>query len=219
MLAYTLHRHGPLEPALAESPAPAGAKASSAKRGTGSAPAGAGGTKGLDKLEELLHLDAFQIELGYGSGGLADTRKGGDLLERVTGVRRTFAQEMGVIIPPIRLRDNLQLEPNQYRFLLKGNPIAQGELMPGHWLAMNATNSKTVLKGMPTVEPVFQLPATWVTDVERKNAEISGYTVVDAPSVLVTHLSKRCAAIATKFSAARTSRTCSTISSRPIRRW
>jgi len=88
------------------------------------------------------------------------------------------------------LRDNLQLEANQYRFLLKGNVIAQGELMPGHWLAMNASNSKTVLKGMPTVEPVFKLPATWVTDVERKHAETTGFTVVDAASVLVTHLSE-----------------------------
>jgi flagellar biosynthesis protein FlhA len=82
------------------------------------------------------------------------------------------------------------LEPNQYRFLLKGNCVAQGELMPDHWLAMNATNSKATLKGIPTVEPVFQLPATWVTNVERKSAEVAGYTVVDAPSVLVTHLSE-----------------------------
>jgi flagellar biosynthesis protein FlhA len=74
--------------------------------------------------------------------------------------------------------------------LLKGNPIAQGQLMPQHWLAMNATNSKAALKGIPTVEPVFQLPATWVSDIERKNAEVAGYTVVDAPSVLVTHLSE-----------------------------
>jgi flagellar biosynthesis protein FlhA len=88
------------------------------------------------------------------------------------------------------LRDNLQLEANQYRFVLKGNPIAQGELMPGQWLAMNAANSKTVLKGLPTVEPVFKLPATWVNDAERKNAEVNGYTVVDAASVLVTHLSE-----------------------------
>jgi flagellar biosynthesis protein FlhA len=143
-----------------------------------------------DKLETLLNLDALQIELGFGLINLADARKGGDLLERVTGVRKTFAQEMGVIIPPIRLRDNLQLEANQYRFVLKGNSIVQGELMPGHWLAMNASNSKVVLKGMPTVEPVFKLPATWITDSERKNAEASGYTVVDAPSVLVTHLSE-----------------------------
>ncbi len=163
----------------------AGGETSAAAKTAAGAVAAAG-----DKLETLLSVDALQIELGYSLVGLADARKGGDMLERVTGVRKTFAQEMGVIIPPIRMRDNLQLEANQYRFLLKGNPIAQGVLMPGHWLAMNASNSKTVLKGVPTVEPVFKLPATWVTDVERKNAEISGYTVVDASSVLVTHLSE-----------------------------
>lgn len=143
-----------------------------------------------EKLETLLNVDALQIELGYGLVSLADTRKGGDLLERVTGVRRTFATEMGMVVPPIRLRDNLQLGANEYRFLLKGHPVAQGNLMPGYWLAMNATNSRTTLKGVPTVEPVFQLPATWITDVERKNAEVGGYTVVDAASVLVTHLSE-----------------------------
>lgn len=152
--------------------------------------AGAAKPKGPEKLETLLSLDALQIELGYGLVSMADARRGGDLLERVTGVRRSFAQEMGIIIPPIRLRDNLQLGANEYRFLLKGNPIRTGSLMQGHWLAMNATNSRTTLKGIPTVEPVFQLPATWITDVERKNAEMSGYTVVDAASVLVTHLSE-----------------------------
>ena len=182
-LAYNLHGTDKL---------PKGALAEAGAEGAGgtdpAAKAAAGPT--ADKLETLLNVDALQIELGYGLVSLADARKGGDLLERVTGVRKTFAQEMGVIVPPIRLRDNLQLESNQYRFLLKGNSIAQGQLMPGHWLAMNASNSKTVLKGLPTVEPVFKLPATWVTDVERKNAEISGYTVVDAASVLVTHLSE-----------------------------
>jgi flagellar biosynthesis protein FlhA len=143
-----------------------------------------------DKLEALLNVDAMQIELGYGLVGLADTRRGGDLLERVTGVRRTFASEMGVIIPPIRLRDNLQLGANEYRFLIKGEEAARGEIQPGQWLAMNATGSSTPLKGLPTTEPVFQLPATWITDVERKKAEVAGYTVVDAPSVLVTHLSE-----------------------------
>jgi flagellar biosynthesis protein FlhA len=161
--------------------------AGGAAGGPGAKPEAAGAG---DKLESLLNVDAMQIELGYGLVTLADRNKGGDLLDRVTGVRKTFAQEMGVIVPPIRLRDNLQLEPNQYRFLLKAQPVAQGELMPGHWLAMNATNSKVTLKGVPTVEPVFKLPATWVTDVERKNAEISGYTVVDAASVLVTHLTE-----------------------------
>jgi flagellar biosynthesis protein FlhA len=143
-----------------------------------------------EKLEALLSMDALQIELGYGLVSLADRNKGGDLLDRVTGVRKTFAQEMGMIIPPIRLRDNLQLEANQYRFVLKGQPVATGDLMPGHWLAMNATGSKVTLKGVPTVEPVFKLPATWVTDIERKNAEIGGFTVVDAASVMVTHLTE-----------------------------
>jgi flagellar biosynthesis protein FlhA len=143
---------------------------------------------GAEKMEGLLHIDPLQIELGYGLVSMADTRKGGDLLERVTGLRRTFAQEMGIIVPPIRLRDNLQMDSNDYRFLLRGSTVAKGTLMPGYWLAMNATNSKAALKGIPTVEPVFQLPATWVTDVERKNAEVSGFTVVDAASVLVTHL-------------------------------
>ena len=149
-----------------------------------------GQSKETDKIESLLQLDTLQIELGYGLVNLADARKGGDLLERVTGVRRNFASEMGVLVPPIRLRDNLQMEANQYRFVLKGNVIAQGELLPGHWLAMNATNSRAVLRGIPTTEPVFKLPATWITDMERKNAEIAGYTIVDAASVLVTHLSE-----------------------------
>ena len=185
LLSYTLYRHGPLEPALAQAPSPGAAKGVDG----GAAPA-VGETKTMDKLEELLHLDPFQVELGYGLVALADKRHGGDLLERVTSVRRNFAQEMGIIIPPIRLRDNLQLGPNEYRFLLKGNLVAQGELRPGHWLAMNAAKSKTVLKGVPTIEPVFQLPATWVGDAERKAAEVGGFTVVDAPSVLVTHLSE-----------------------------
>jgi flagellar biosynthesis protein FlhA len=182
ILAYNLRGRD----ALAKSTTQAEEEAQAGTAGANKSVAAATG----EKLESLLNLDALQIELGYGLVALADTRKGGDLLERVTGVRKNFAQEMGVIVPPIRLRDNLQLEANQYRFLLKGNVIAQGELSPGHWLAMNATNSKTVLKGVPTVEPVFKLPATWITDVERKNAEVSGYTVVDAASVLVTHLSE-----------------------------
>lgn len=192
--AYTLHRHG--VPSLESLDLPrAGAPGRPATPAPGEAPAAgaaapAGDGKAMDKLENLLSLDPLQIELGYGLVSLADKRKGGDLLDRVTGVRRTFAQEIGVIVPPIRLRDNLQLGPNEYRFLLKGQPIAQGQLLPGHWLAMNATNSKQTLKGVPTVEPVFGLPATWITDSERKTAEVSGFTLVDAASVLVTHLSE-----------------------------
>jgi flagellar biosynthesis protein FlhA len=191
-MAWALHKNkAPLLPAGESADAEEAAKAPKAGAADGAKKAGAG-----EKLESLLDLDALQIELGYGLVQLADTRKGGDLLERVTGVRRTFAQDMGVVLPPIRLRDNLQLGANEYRFLLKGQAVARGELMPGHWLAMNATHSKVTLKGVPTTEPVFQLPATWITEVERKAAEVAGYTVVDAASVLVTHLSetvKRCA--------------------------
>jgi flagellar biosynthesis protein FlhA len=187
-VAYALQKHGAaVGIGLETAPATAGHDARAGAKPVGSAAAPAAGG---EKLESLLALDPLQIELGYGLVSLADTRKGGDLLERVTGVRRSFAQEMGVIIPPIRLRDNLQLAANEYQFLLKGNVVARGELMPGYWLAMNATNSKAILKGIPTVEPVFQLPATWITEVERKSAEINGHTVVDSASVLVTHLSE-----------------------------
>lgn len=189
LLSYSLHRHGLPEALTAGAPAATG-PGGKAEEGKPAAAATPIDPKASDKLETLLTLDTLQIELGFGLIAMADARKGGDLLERVTGVRRNFAQEMGMLIPPIRLRDNLQLSTNEYRFVLKGNSIAQGQLMPGHWLAMNATNSKATLKGIPTVEPVFQLPATWVTDVERKTAEASGYTVVDAVSVLVTHLSE-----------------------------
>ena len=187
LLSYSIHRHG--TPELNSSTAAGGMSGKTVDGKTiGTTPAA--DAKPAEKIESLLTLDTLQIELGHGLVALADTRKGGDILERVTGVRRNFATDMGMLIPPIRLRDNLQLGTNEYRFLLKGNSFAQGQLMPGHWLAMNATNSKTSLKGIPTVEPVFQLPATWINAMERKNAEIAGYTVVDAPSVLVTHLSE-----------------------------
>ncbi len=190
LLAYSLNKNG--VPELSQSATALAAAGANGKPGDPKNPgaATAADAKAADKIETLLALDTLQIELGYGLVAMADGKKGGDLLERVTGVRRQFASDMGVLVPPIRLRDNLQLGNNDYRFVLKGNPIAQGQLMPQHWLAMNATNSKAVLKGMPTVEPVFQLPATWVSEVERKNAEVAGFTVVDAPSVLITHLSE-----------------------------
>jgi flagellar biosynthesis protein FlhA len=191
LLSYTLHRHGMPEMAAAGTSTAGGMQGKTNDNKAGAAGAApVADAKAGDKLEGLLSLDTLQIELGYGLVAMADKAKGGDLLERVTGVRRNFASDMGVLIPPIKLRDNLQLGPNDYRFVLKGNAIAQGQIMPQHWLAMNATNSKVALKGIPTVEPVYQLPATWVTNMERKNAEVAGFTVVDAPSVLVTHLSE-----------------------------
>ena len=143
-----------------------------------------------EPIENLLKLDPLQIELGYGLVHLADKRKGGDLLTRITGIRKNFAKEIGMVVPPIKVRDNLQMKPNLYRFIFKGEEIVQGEIIPGQSLAMNATESTTILKGVPTVEPVYNLPATWIAEPEKKKAEMNGYTVVDATTVLVTHLSE-----------------------------
>ena len=157
------------------------------KEGAEKAPASA---RAQDSLEALTQVESFSIELGYGLVGLADRGQGGDLLDRVTGVRKNFAREMGIVVPPIAISDSLDLEANGYRFLLRGKPVASGEIMPRRWLAMNVTNSSTELKGVSTVEPVFGLPANWITEDEKTIAETSGFTVVDAASVLITHLSE-----------------------------
>ena len=115
---------------------------------------------------------------------------GGDLLERVTGVRKAFAREMGMVVPPIAIRDNAALEPNEYRFMLRNKQIARGQILSNRWLAMNVTNSPVSLRGLPTVEPVFGLNAIWIGEEDKRSAEINGYTVVDPASVLITHLSE-----------------------------
>lgn len=141
-----------------------------------------------EKLEPLLQLDPFLFELGFNLVALADKKTGGDLLQRVTGVRKQFAEEMGIVIPPIRLKDNLELQGEEYNFLIKGHVVASGTAYPNRWLAMNATHSTTVLNGIQTSEPVFKLPATWIPESDKRHAEISGFTVVDAGSVVITHL-------------------------------
>jgi flagellar biosynthesis protein FlhA len=140
-----------------------------------------------ESLEYLLEVDALEIQLGFGIVGLADPSKGGDLLERITGVRRSFAQTLGIVVPAVRLRDNLQLGSNDYQILVRGHVVAQGALMPGSWLAMSVHQKDLVLEGVPTTEPVFKLPATWVNEKGRQLAEMAGFTVVDASAVLVTH--------------------------------
>ncbi len=146
--------------------------------------------KPADEFKKLIEVDTFSIELGSGLLHLAEKKNGGDLLDRVTGVRKSFAREMGVIVPPIAIRDNLELDSNEYRFLLRGKELSRGRILPGRWLAMNVTNSPVPLKGVATVEPVFGINATWIADDERRSAEIHGYTVVDPGSVLITHLSE-----------------------------
>lgn len=143
-----------------------------------------------DDFQKLIEVDVFSVELGFGLLGLAEKKNGGDLLDRVTGVRKTFAREMGMIIPPIAIRDNAELETNEYRFMLRNKEIARGQILSNRWLAMNVSNSTVALNGVATIEPVFGLNATWITVDEKRNAEINGYTVIDPASVLITHLSE-----------------------------
>jgi len=162
-----------------------------AKGKAGEAAGGAVVATGADSdVRKMIDVDAFAIEIGYGLLPLADTKVGGDLLARVTGVRKTLAREKGIIVPPISVRDNLELEANDYRFLLRGRLIAKGSLMPGRFLAMNVAGSNIRLRGVPTQEPVFKLDATWIDEAEKKTAELNNFTVVDPSSVLVTHLSE-----------------------------
>ena len=162
-----------------------GAAGAAAPSGATGAPSPVGG-----EFEKLIETDLFSIELGYNLVVLADRSQNGDLLDRITGVRKTLARELGIVIPPIAVRDNLELDTNEYRFLLRSKEIARGRLMPRRWMAMNVGGSTVQLRGIPTVEPVFGIEAVWIGDDERKSAEINGYSVVDASSVMVTHLSE-----------------------------
>ncbi len=143
-----------------------------------------------EEFRKLMEVDVLSVELGVGLLGLADKKAGGDLLDRVTGVRRNFARDLGMLIPPIAIRDSLDLESSEYRFLLRGREVSRGRVLLKHWLAMNISNSPVKLKGVDTVEPVFGLRATWVEEDEKRTAEIHGFTVVDPSSVLITHLSE-----------------------------
>jgi flagellar biosynthesis protein FlhA len=143
-----------------------------------------------EEFRKIMDLDVLSVELGSGLLALADRRAGGDLLDRVTGVRRNYARDLGMVIPPIAIRDNIDIEANEYRFLLRGKEVARGKVLMRHWLAMNVANSAVKLRGMPTVEPVFGIAATWVDEEEKRTAEIHGFTVVDPASVLITHLSE-----------------------------
>jgi flagellar biosynthesis protein FlhA len=154
----------------------------------GAAPAA--GAVATDDVRKLTELDVFAIEIGMGLLGLADAKRGGDLLARVTGVRKNLARERGIVVPPVSVRDNLELAQNEYRFLIRGKVAARGELMANRWLAMNVAASTVALRGVPTREPVFKLDATWIEENEKKTAEVNGYTVVDPSSVLITHLAE-----------------------------
>ncbi|MDD6698108.1 MAG: flagellar biosynthesis protein FlhA [Veillonellaceae bacterium] len=143
-----------------------------------------------ENIVSLLQVDPMELEIGYSLIPLVDTGQGGDLLDRIVMIRRQCALELGLVVPTIRIRDNIQIKPNAYIIKLKGVEIAKGELMLDHYLAMNSGTVFEEVPGIETTEPAFGLPALWIPDSEREQAELNGYTVVDAVSVLATHLTE-----------------------------
>ncbi|MCR5216842.1 MAG: flagellar biosynthesis protein FlhA [Lachnospiraceae bacterium] len=143
-----------------------------------------------ENVTSLLAVDPIELEFGYGIIPLADVNQGGDLLDRVVMIRRQIALELGTVVPIIRLRDNIQLNPNQYIIKIKGIQVSEGEILFDHYMAMNPGYVEEEITGIPTFEPSFHLPAIWITESQRERAESLGYTVVDAPSIIATHLTE-----------------------------
>lgn len=143
-----------------------------------------------ENVVSLLQVDPIELEFGYGIIPLADVNQGGDLLDRVVMIRRQIALELGTVVPIIRLRDNIQLNPNQYIIKIKGTQVTEGEILFDHYMAMNPGYVEEEITGIPTFEPSFHLPAIWITEGQRERAESLGYTVVDPPSIIATHLTE-----------------------------
>lgn len=143
-----------------------------------------------ENVVSLLQVDPIELEFGYGIIPLADANQGGDLLDRVVMIRRQIALELGTVVPIIRLRDNIQLNPNQYIIKIKGIQVTEGEILFDHYMAMNPGYVEEEITGIPTFEPSFHLPAIWITESQRERAESLGYTVVDPPSIIATHLTE-----------------------------
>jgi flagellar biosynthesis protein FlhA len=154
------------------------------------AAASASKKKPEERPEQLILPDAMEVEVGYGLIRLVDRKQGGDLLDRITNMRRQVAQELGIVVPPVRIRDNIQLQANQYRIRIRGNGVADGEIMAGHLLAIDSGTVTEKVAGVDTKEPAFGLPAVWIADELRHTAEQNNYTVVEASSVLSTHLTE-----------------------------
>ena len=164
-------------------PATVAAEAAAAEKAKATAEAG-------EKVEGLLKVDPLGLEVGYGLIPMLDVNQGGTVLERIKAVRRQMAQDLGIVVPPVRIRDNLQLPPNTYRILLRGEEIARADLQPAQFLAMNPGTATENLAGTPTKEPAFGLPAYWIGEALKDRAQMIGYTVVEPATVLTTHLSE-----------------------------
>ena len=143
-----------------------------------------------ENVNALLQVDPIELEFGYGIIPLADVNQGGDLIDRVVMIRRQIALELGAVVPIIRLRDNIQLNPNQYIIKIKGIQVSEGEVLFDNYMAMNPGFVEEEITGIPTFEPSFHLPAIWITENQRERAESLGYTVVDPPSIIATHLTE-----------------------------
>lgn len=143
-----------------------------------------------ENVISLLQVDPIELEFGYGVIPLADVSQGGDLLDRVVMIRRQIALELGTIVPIVRLRDNIQMPPNGYSIKIKGVEVANGEILFDHYMAMNPGYVEEEIDGIATHEPAFGLPALWITEAQRERAEMRGYTVVDCPSIMATHLTE-----------------------------
>lgn len=141
-----------------------------------------------EKVEEYLQVDPVEVEIGYGLISLVDENRGGNLFQKISSTRKYIALEYGILVPPVRVRDNLQLNPNEYLIKIKGNLVAQYEIYSDRYLAMSSGEITEKLSGIPTRDPAFNLPGFWITDDEKDKAELLGYTVVDSISVLSTHL-------------------------------
>ncbi|SFA74934.1 flagellar biosynthesis protein FlhA [Clostridium frigidicarnis] len=147
-------------------------------------------TREPENVMNLIHVEPMEVEIGYGLIPLADDSSGGDLLQRIASVRRQCAIEMGIVVQPIRIRDNLQIKNNDYVIKIRGTMVAKGDLMPNMLLCMDPSNEEAQMQGIKTVEPTFNLPALWINHDQREDAEIKGYTVVDPTTVMVTHLTE-----------------------------
>lgn len=146
-------------------------------------------TGSQERLESIPPVDILALEVGYGLIPMVDAEQAGDLLERIRAFRLQIAKEIGIVVAPIHIQDNMKLKPGEYSILLKGNEVARGELMMNHYLAMDPGNADGKIGGVPTKEPTYGLPAFWIKEGARENALAKGYTVVDLPTVLITHLS------------------------------
>ncbi len=147
-------------------------------------------TRKEENYEEMLHVDLLQLEVGYGLIPFVDSAQDGELLNRIQSIRKQFAINNGFIVPPVHIRDNLQLNPNQYTFSLKGVRVAEAEMLPGHFMAMDPGMVTETIKGIATMEPAFGLPAIWISSDKKDRAQIAGYTVVDCTTVMATHISE-----------------------------